>query len=83
MDKIIIYLTVIGFKGFSFDRLFTYCNLPRRSNGYKLYNNHCHLNVRKLLYLKEYLTINHWNGLPRDIIESPIVIILKSKLDVY
>ena len=31
-----VYLTVIGFKGFSFDKLFTYCNLPRRSNGYKL-----------------------------------------------
>ena len=34
-------------------------------------------------FLKEYLAINHWNGLPRDIIESPNVIILKSKLDIY
>ena len=33
MDKIMVYLTTIGFKGFSFDRLFTYFNLPTISNG--------------------------------------------------
>ena len=71
-----VYLTVRRLKGFSFDRLFTYCNLPIRSNGYKLYKNHCQLNVQKFFS-------NRWNGLSRDIIESPTVIILKSKLDIY
>ena len=81
MDVIMVYLIVRGLEGISFDRLFTYCDLPTRSNGYKLYKNHCHLNVRKHFFSQR--TINDWNSLPRDIIESPNVIIFKSKLDVY
>ena len=46
MDVIMVYLIVRGLEGISFDRLFTYCDLPTRSNGYTLYKN-CHLNVRK------------------------------------
>ena len=57
MDVIMVYLIVRGLEGISFDRLFTYCDLPRRSNGYKLYKSHCHLNVRKHFSLKELLMI--------------------------
>ena len=46
IDKIMVYMIVRGLKGFSFDRLFTYCDLPTRSHGYKLYKNHCH--IRKI-----------------------------------
>ena len=53
MDVIMVYLIVRGLKGISFDRLFTYCDLPTRSNSYKLYKNYCHLNVRKF-FVKEY-----------------------------
>ena len=82
MDMIMVYLIVRGLamEGISFDRLFTYCDLPTRSNGYKLYKNHCHLNVRKHLFFQR--SINDWNSLPRDITESPNVI-FKPKLDVY
>ena len=54
MEVIMVYLIVKGLKRISFDRLFTYCDLPTRSNGYKLYKNHCHLNVKKILFSKEY-----------------------------
>ena len=52
MDMIMVYLIVRVLEGISFDRLFTYCDLPTRSNGYKLYKNHCHLNARKNFSLK-------------------------------
>ena len=37
MEVMVAYLIVKGLKRISFDRLFTYCDLPTRSNGYKLY----------------------------------------------
>ena len=54
MDVLVVYLIVRGSKGISFDRLFTYCDLPTTSNGYKLHKNYCHLNVRKFIFVKEY-----------------------------
>ena len=81
MDVIMVYLIVRGLEGISFDRLFTYYDLPTRSDGYKLYKKHCHLNIRKHFFSQR--TINDWNSLPRDIIESPNVVIFNSKLDVY
>ena len=37
MGVLMVYLIVRGLKGISFDRPFTYCDLPTRSNGYKVY----------------------------------------------
>ena len=81
MDVIMVYLIDRGLEGIQFYRLFTYCDSSTRSNaGYKLYKNHCHLNVRNFFSQRN---INDWNRLPQDIIESPNVIIFKSKLDAY
>ena len=53
MDVIMVYLIDRGLEGISFDRLFIYCDSSTRSNAdYKLYKNHCHLNVRKIFSLK-------------------------------
>ena len=44
-----VYLIVRGTESILFDNLFTYCDLPTKSIGYKLCNNYCHLNTRKFL----------------------------------
>ena len=72
MEVIVVYLIVKGLKRILFDRPFTYCDLPTRSNCYKLYKNHYHPNVKKILFSKG---INDWNSLPRDVIESLNLII--------
>ena len=50
MDTIMVYLIVRGLESISFDNLCTYCDLSTRSNGYKLYNNYCHLNTGKYTF---------------------------------
>ena len=47
------------------------CDLSIRSNGYKLYKNYYHLNIRKYTFPQR--IINDWNNLPGDIIESPLL----------
>ena len=81
MDMIMVYLIVRGLESISFDQLFTNCDLSTRSNGYKLYKNYCHLNVRK--YTVSQRILNDWSNFPRDIIKSSDVASFKSKLDVY
>ena len=61
MDTIMVYLIVTGLESISFDNLFTYCDLSTRSNGYKLYNNYCHLNTRKYTFSQR--IINDCNNL--------------------
>ena len=80
MNMIMVYLIVKGLEGISFDGLFTYCDLPTRYNGYKLYKNHCHLNFRKKFLSKEYQRLEQFT--PRNY-WIPNVIIFKTKLDVY
>ena len=83
MDMIMVYLIVKGLEGITFDNLFVhhYGNTSTRLNGYKLYKQFSHLNIRKYSFSQR--TINDWNSLPRDIIESPNVTIFKSKLDIF
>ena len=54
MDMIMVYLIVRGLESTSFDRLFTYCDLSTRSNGYKLKGSPTVAKSRTLL-LKSYL----------------------------
>ena len=50
-----------------------------RSNGHKLKQRKFQLNKRKNFFTVR--VMEHWNRLPREVVESPLEIILKTRLD--
>ncbi|KFV79274.1 hypothetical protein N308_05028, partial [Struthio camelus australis] len=48
-------------------------------NGHKLNHRKFHLNMRKNLTVR---VTEHWNRLPREVVESPSLEISKTRLDV-